>query len=169
MVGEWGWTVSPWIAWFLVFAVFVFGAAVQVEFAEPAVPFSMAWGSMSLDQAVGRFQQPETYVGWGISLVCVVVHTFTSAWKVRLGAMVVGFLIPVFAVSPLMVVGMVIGIVVSPLMIFGVLLGTPDGEFYNEGTLMFVACGMWMMVCLVFGWRDALVGWREKKSVSTAD
>jgi hypothetical protein len=136
-----GWTVALWIAWLFILAVSVFGAAVRVEFVEPAVPFSRAWDSIALGEGWRGALQWETVLVWGASLLCVLVHSFSRAWKVRLGVMVAGFLIPALVETPLMLYVMV----VSSLMIFQMFLGTPDREFYEEGWPMFAACGLWMM------------------------
>lgn len=122
-----GSTVALWIAWLFILAVSDFGAAVRVEFVEPAVPFSRAWDSIALGEGWRGALQWETVLVWG-ALLCVLAHSFSRAWKVRLGVMVAGFLIPALVETPLMLYVMV----VSPLMIFQMFHGTPDGEFYEE-------------------------------------
>lgn len=158
MIDERNWTLALWVGWSLALAMFVFGAAVQVDFTEPRVPFFEACGRINLDRLEMGFQKSEYSMVWGFSLISVLTHTFATTWRIRFGAMFVGFVLPILAITPLMAVIMFL----SPLLVFEILLGTPDGEFYNEEIPLIGACGLWMILCLIFAGRLALVGWREK-------
>lgn len=158
-VGNVRWKVALWISWMIVVAVFAFGAAVEVDFVDPSVPLSQAWASASLAHMAGSFQHREYMDILITSVVCVILQTFHPSWKLRLGAMAVGAVVPVIAIGPVVIAGMVF----APWMILNALAGMVDGEFYEEGMLMFAACGLWMLVCLVFSAREACRAWCARK------
>ncbi|MEO6474246.1 MAG: hypothetical protein ABIQ96_03930 [Luteolibacter sp.] len=153
--------MALWISWIITIAVFAFGAAVQVDFVDPSVPFSKAWNSMTWAHVFGSFQQREYALIFVVSAACVILLTFLRSWKIRLGVLATGFLTPMVAITPMMAWAMFL----MPWMVLSALIGNMDGEFYEEGMLMFAACGLWMLLCLVFAVREAWGMWRASKNL----
>ena len=61
-----------------------------------------------------------------------------------MGALLAGFLVPVFSLS----VEMLWLAFISPFLVLEVPRGLASGEFYEEEMLMIGACGLWMLLCL---------------------
>ena len=144
------WRMGLWAMFCLFIVISAFGAAVRVDFNEPAVSFSQAWASVGWERAVPDLRVGKYHLIFVISLSTVLLNTFHRSWRIRLAAMVAAFLAPVVTVGPVMFVVPIL----APLMIFNTLAGRVDGEFYSEDTLMIAAIGLWMMVCLVFAVRE---------------
>jgi hypothetical protein len=157
------WRVALWASFLVIAIIFAFGAAVQVDFNDPSVPFSQAMESTRWERILPDSRLGEYHLIFAVSMVGLILHTFLWSWRNRLGAMAIGFLAPIFTIGPVMLWVAV----VSPLMVFNALMGNVDGEFYGEGTLMVAAVGLWMLVCLVFGIREALAPRRMRKSTPT--
>ncbi len=153
------WKIALWVSFLSIAAIFAFGAAVKVDFVDPSVPLSQAWNSTDWRRSWHAFGERE-YVP--ISIIAVqakLISTFHRSPKVRLGAMAAGFLVPVFSIR----VKMLLMAFVSPLLIIDVTRGKASGEFYEEGMLMFGACGLWMLLCMVGSIRELLVLRRERR------
>jgi hypothetical protein len=73
---------------------------------------------------------------------------------------------------PLLVLGsnslfFVIFVVVSPIQAFPILIqafsGQGDGEFYNEGMLMWATIGLWIILCAILILREYARGFKESR------
>lgn len=153
------WKAALWISFFAIVAIFTFGVAVRVEFNDPSVPFSQAWASVRWDRALPDARVGEYHFIFGAAAVGLICHSVHQSWKVRLGAMAVAFLAPVYTIGMVMLCMPVL----APWMIGDALIGNVDGEFYGEGTLMIAAIGLWMGVCLVFVLKELLLGRRQSE------
>jgi hypothetical protein len=157
--------IAHWISFALILCVFIFGVVVQVDFVDPSVPFSEALGSADWQRLLSGSQWGDFHSIAAVSLVCLVFHTFSRSWQLRLVSMAVGILVPVFTIGPVMLWAAV----VSPLMVYSALAGKVDGEFYGEGMLMIAAVGLWMLLCLVSGVADFVGRPRVRLSAEDLD
>ena len=153
------WKIALWVSFLTIVVIFAFGAAVKVDFVDPAVPLSQAWNSTDWRRSWHAFGEREYVPISIIAVQAMLLSTFHHSPKVRLYAMAAGFLVPVFSIS----MEMLVLAFVSPLLILEVLRGKASGEFYEEGMLMIGACGLWMLLCIVVGIREFLVLRREEK------
>lgn len=156
------WQVALWVSFVVIVIIFAFGSAVQVDFNDPSIPFSQALESTRWQWVLPDSRPGEYHLMFAFSLASLVLHSSPGSWKTRLGAMVIGFLVPVFMIGPVMLWVAV----VAPLMVFNVLAGQVDGEFYGEGMLRCAAVGLWMLLCLVFGIRELARRWLGKEEVA---
>lgn len=156
------WTIALWLSFFVISGFFAFGAAVQVDWGETHITLTRAIDSLDWSGVKSNFPPGDYEIIVITALAALVVHTFSRSWKVRLGAMTAGLLIPVYSLGPVILWVAV----VSPFMLFGLLSGQVDGEFYEERMPMIAAIGLWMLLCLVYAIRELLIlrknGNREK-------
>ena len=125
----------------------IFGAAVNVDFIDPEVPFAEAWASVVWKWSIPEPHRAISVCVLATSFIGLILHSLFRNWKIRVVVMAIGFLVPVFSIG----VVMLWVAVVSPLMVYSALAGRVDGEFYCEGMLMIAAIGLWMLQCLVSG------------------
>lgn len=141
-------------------ALFVFAASVSVPFNAPAITFSQAWGSASLDHALKEMSGRDYPWIAGIFSGSLLIYLLVNSAWVRLGAMAVGCLFPAFAIGPVV---WLCG-VFAPVWIFSAMCLTWDGESYMEQMLMAGAVGLWSLACLAAAVREFLV---IRKSVTS--
>jgi hypothetical protein len=153
------WKIALWISFLSIVAIFAFGAAVEVDFADPSVPLSQAWNSTDWRRSWHAFGEREYLPISIISVQAMLLSTFHRSPKIRLYAMAAGFVVPVFSIS----VEMLPMAFISPLLILEIPLGKASGEFYEEGMPMIGACGLWMLLCIVVSIRELLVLRRDRK------
>lgn len=157
------WKSALWIWSAAILGFLAFGAAVKVDFVDPAVPLGQAVESLDWSRAVRGFQQREFLPTLLAAVAVLLIVTFSSSWKVRLGILATGFLTPLFMEGPVM-----LGIAAaSPLMMLGMVAGTVDGEFYCEGMPLVAAAGLWMQLCLVYGIREIVLLLKQRKRGDT--
>lgn len=159
------WTIALWLSFSVISGLFAFGAAVQVEWGEPRVTLIRAIDSLDWSGVKSNFPPGDYELIVITALAALAVHTFSRSWKVRLGAMTAGLLIPVYSLGPVM-----LGVAfISPFMLFGLLAGQVDGEFYEERMPMIAAVGLWMLLCLVYALRELWIlrGIRKRERGNT--
>lgn len=144
------WTIALWLSFFVISGFFAFGAAVQVDWGESHVTLTRAIDSLDWSGVKSNFPPGDYELIVITALAALAVHTFSRSWKVRLGAMAAGLLVPVYSLGPVMLWVAA----VSPFMLFGLLAGQVDGEFYEERMPMIAAIGLWMLLCLVYAVRE---------------
>lgn len=153
------WKIALWVSFVSIAAIFAFGAAVKVDFVDPSVPLSQAWNSTDWRHSWHAFGEREDVPIWIIAVQAMLISMFHRSPKVRLGAMVAGFLVPAFSIS----LEMLPMAFISPLLILEVARGKASGEFYEVGMLMIGACGLWMLLCIVVSIREWLMLRRERE------
>lgn len=144
------WNLALWFSFLAFVAIFAFGAAVDVGFNDPSVPFAQAWASVRWDRALPDPRAGEYHLVFAAAVVGLVCHSIHQSWKFRFGTLVAAFLAPVFTIGIVMLCMPVL----APWMIWDALIGKVDGEFYSEDTVMIAAVGLWMGVCLVFALKE---------------
>jgi len=155
-----------WMIYLSILCLFVFGAAVNVDFVDPEVPLSQAWTSVDWKLPVFGSLPDDFRLSIVTSVICMILYGTLEHWKARVGMMVIGFLVPVFSVGIVMFPAAAL----SPFMVVGALLGKVDGEFYCEGLLMIAATGLWMLLCLATAIIQSVKGiGMERKSRRAAE
>lgn len=150
--------IALWILTALNLAILVFGEAVNVDFVAPAVPLSKALESAQWRWGVSDEHRQSLWMAFS----CLIAFSVTNSGKVRLAAMALGVLTPVFMTGWVM-----FGIsAISPLIVLSALTGQLDGESYCEGMVQVSALGLWMLCCVIFAFLETLEFRRARKTAA---
>ncbi|RYD46586.1 MAG: hypothetical protein EOP85_07150 [Verrucomicrobiaceae bacterium] len=147
------WIGAMWLSFLGITGLFLFGAAVQVDFLDPRIPLSQAIESLNWSHVGQNFRQEEFTAILASAILALCVVSFSRSRKARFAALAIGFLAPVHGLG----VVMLWVSVVSPLIVFNMLAGQVDGEFYVESLPQAAAAGLWMLLCAVHAGREVML------------
>jgi hypothetical protein len=148
------WTlVGVWVAFALIFALFVVGVA-----ASALIPFGPPVSFTAVLETIGPRGLVAGHAPWwlyalvlAVSAGPLIVHTFVATQRLRLAVPLLCVVLPLSLVA-WSIKGLAQWILVMPVAPYWTamaILGRQDGEFYADGFLVYCALGWWMLLCCV--------------------
>ena len=149
------WKAGLWSALVASLAFYLLGSAVNVHWGNVPIPLAQAIGTIRWERALQEWFRDRQLLTFVVGAFCAAIFTMATSRKVRLAAVIAGFVLP----AALMGESTVTSIFFGPLILFGFLLegGASDGEFYIEGMPQVAAVGVWLLLCLIFAIREVRV------------